>query len=88
MDIKVVDTKDHGLTGYLEITIQAVETTDTGTREGPLRTYGIASEIIHSGYGGSLENWLQAVKTEHLKQHGLHTSVVQQLHSMKGKVIE
>lgn len=86
-DIKIVDVRHYGTSGYIEVWVRAVRTTDGLTEEGPLKGYGVEAQVIQAHYGGNVQNWLNWVKMEHQKHHGFHRDLAIQLEGLKGKIL-
>ncbi len=84
-EILVKDVRIHGSTGYIEVDVVAVQETPSGTRMGPMHTYGICPTEIKAHYNGSVETWLQTVKGTHQVQAGFHDGLLAQLQGWKGK---
>lgn len=82
-DILIQDARVKQSTGYIEIDVVAVD----GGNTGPLMTYGVCPHEIKARYGGSVETWLQFVKTTHQEHAGFHDGVVDKLLQLKGKTL-
>lgn len=86
-DIKVLEARQHGVTGLITVHVAAIETHDNVTLQGPQKTYAIAPDVLAAHYDGDLNKWLNWIKEEHQKYHGLHADVRDQLQSLKGKML-
>ena len=79
-DILIQDARVNPRTGYVEVDVVAVN----GDDKGPMHTYGCCPQEIKARYGGSVETWLQYVKTQHQEHAGFHDGVVDKLLQLKG----
>ncbi len=82
-DILIQDARVNQKTGYAEVDVVAVN----GDKKGPMMTYGVCPHEIKALYGGSVETWLQFVKSSHQDHAGFHDGVVDSLLLLKGKIL-
>lgn len=86
-EVEVVDYSSNGVTGYIDVTVCAIEEIDGAVMRGPIRKYGIDATQLKVLYNSDIQEWLQFVKREHQAHHGLHHFALDALAVMKGKRI-
>ena len=85
--IKIIDIREHGLTGFIEVDVRAIKEDGNVITEGPLKTYGTDAHRLKEQHNGDVMNWLMSVKNAHQAHAGLHDSVVTQLKGLKGTIL-
>jgi hypothetical protein len=85
--IKIIDIREHGLTGFIEVDVRAIKQDGNVITEGPLKTYGTDANRLKTQHDGNVMNWLMTVKNAHQAHAGLHDSVVTQLKGLKGTIL-
>lgn len=86
-EVEVIDFSSNGVTGWIDVTVCAVEDGNGVTMRGPIRKYGIDATGLKVQYNSDIMQWLQVVKQEHQAHHGLHHVALDALALMKGKRI-
>lgn len=86
-NVRVTGIRQDGKTGYTEVHVRAELPDGNTIHTGPEKGYCIEADTLRAHWGGEVKNWLQWVKAEHQKYHGIHDDLTDQIKGLVGSIL-